>query len=154
MKGRKQDDIRGEIRDLAARMGYTWADNTDPSLPFDGFMYRQGIMAAVKGKKVRYGPGEDCIIEKKYPEDVAGLRMLPVPPFVVRELWVRTQNERAYRRFYILPEITAEIEANTAENYRNTHYREAYWKNAPHRIEIPVTGTGSPGTTGPEGHQE
>ena len=31
---------------------------------------------------------------------------------------------------------TAEIEENTYERYRNTHYREAYWKKAPYRIEI------------------
>ena len=56
----------------------------------------------------------------------------------IREFWIRTQNERAYRRFYVLPETTAEIEENTKEGYRNTHYREAYWKKAPYRIDIPL----------------
>ena len=51
-------------------------------------------------------------------------------------LWIRTQNERAWRRFYILPDTTAEIEFNTAENYRNTHFDEEKWQNAPFRIDI------------------
>jgi hypothetical protein len=119
-------------------MGYHWAENTDPSVPFDGFMYRNTVMIAVKLKKLRYGLGDDCIIEKKLPKDVTDLRTLPLPPYVIRELWVRTQNERAYRRFYIVPNTTAEIEENTREGYRNTHFRESYWKKAPYRIEIPV----------------
>ena len=127
-------------------MGYRWAENTDRSMPFEGFLYRAGIMIAVKLKKVRYGLETDCIIENKFPADIAGLRSLPVPPYVVRELWVRTQNERAYRRFYILPETTAEIEVNTAENYRNAHYREDYWKKAPYRIDIPLDRLSGPGT--------
>ncbi len=34
--------------------------------------------------------------------------------------------------------MTAEIEEVTRDNYRNTHYREAYWKKAPYRIDIPL----------------
>jgi hypothetical protein len=57
---------------------------------------------------------------------------------VLRELWIRTQNERAWRRFYILPYTTAEIEFNTAENYRNTHFDEEKWRHALFRIDIPL----------------
>ncbi len=71
------------------------------------------------------------------------LRTLPLPPYVLRELWIRTQNERAYRRFYVLADTTAEIEENTREGYRNTHYREAYWKKAPFRIVIPLRKDGT-----------
>ncbi len=80
-----------------------------------------------------------CIIEKKFPDEVNALRSLPLPDCVLRELWIRTQNERAWRRFYILPETTAEIEFNTAENYRNTHFREKDWENAPYRLDIPLS---------------
>jgi hypothetical protein len=89
-------------------------------------------------KKVRYAISADCIIEKKFPDEVNALRVLPLPGYVRRELWIRTQNERAWRRFYILPETTAEIEFNTAENYRNTHFREKDWEKAPYRLEIPL----------------
>ena len=138
MRGKPASDLKDEIQKLAQRMGYHWAENTDPSVPFNGFMYREAVMIAVKAIKIRYSPGEDCIIEKKFPDDIVEIRALPLPPWVIREFWVRTQNERAYRRFYVLPDTTAEIEMNSREGYRNTHYREAYWKKAPYSIDIPL----------------
>ena len=138
MKGKRPENLRTSGKVCAEQMGYHWAENTDPALPFDGLMYRETVMVAMRLKKVRYGIGEDCIIEKKFPDDVEALRTLPLPPYVLRELWIRTQNERAYRRFYVLPGTTAEIEENTKEGYRNTHYREAYWKKAPYRIDFPL----------------
>jgi hypothetical protein len=68
------------------------------------------VVVAVMLKKIRYGLSDNCIIEQKFPDEVVDLRSLPFPPYVLRELWVRTQNERVWRRFYILPDTTAEIE--------------------------------------------
>jgi hypothetical protein len=119
-------------------MGYHWLANTDTDVPFDGLMYRSAAVVAVRLKKVRYAISDNCIIEKKFPDEVNALRTLPLPGYVLRELWIRTQNERAWRRFYILPETTAEIEFNTAENYRNTHFDEEKWQHAPFRIDIPL----------------
>jgi hypothetical protein len=117
-------------------MGYHWLSNTDPALPFDGLMYSRAAVVVVILKKVRHALSDTCIIEKKLPDEVAAIRILPLPEYVLREIWIRTQNERAWRRFYILPETTAEIEFNTAENYRNTHYREKEWEKVPFRIDI------------------
>jgi hypothetical protein len=136
MKGKQPEDLRSGGKACAEQMGYHCAENTDPTLPFDGLMYRENVMVAVRLKKVRYGIGDDCIIEHKFPDDVAALRTLPLPPYVLRELWIRTQNERAFRRFYVLPGTTMEIEENTKEGYRNTHYREAYWKKAPFKVVL------------------
>jgi len=136
MKGRPASGLRDEVKLWAERMGYHWAENTDPAVPFDGFLYRNAIIAAVTLKKLRHGLEDHCIVENKLPDAIEDLRDLPIPPYVLRELWVRTQNERAFRRFYILPDRVVEIEENTAENYRNTHYRESFWKKAPFRIEI------------------
>jgi len=138
MRGRTSADLKSEGKKLAGHMGYHWAENTDPFVKFDGLMYRANRMVAVMLMKCRYGLDDDCIIEDKFPEEVAALRILPLPPYVLRELWVRTQNERAFRRFCIVTDTTAEIEENTAENYRNNHFREKYWKKAPYRIEIPL----------------
>jgi hypothetical protein len=138
MRGRPTTSLKDEAKKCAERMGYYWTDNTDPSVRFDGLMFRKTVVVAVKLKKLRYGLSDDCIIERKFPEEVEDLRALPLPPYILRELWVRTQNERAWRRFYVLPGTTAEIEENTAENYRNTHYREEYWKKAPFSITIPL----------------
>jgi hypothetical protein len=138
IRGTRSTTIRDEARICAERMGYHWLSNTDTALPFDGLMYRTAAVVAVILKKVRYTLSDTCIIEKKFPDEVHALRELPFPAYVLRELWIRTQNERAWRRFSILPETTAEIEFNTAENYRNTHFREDYWKNAPCRLDIPL----------------
>ena len=127
-------------------MGYRWQENTgNPDLPFDAFMFRTGIIIAVKLKKTRYAVDDDVIIEKKFPDEIAELRSLPLAAGIVREFWVRTQNERAWRRFYILPGTTAEIEFNSAENYRNTHFDEDRLKNAHCRRVIDLQGPkGSP----------
>jgi hypothetical protein len=137
MKGRKPTTIRGEAKRCAEHMGYRWQENTDPELKFDGFMFNNFVIVAVKIKKIRTQFIGDVIIEKKFPDEVYDLRNLPLPRNVIRELWVRTQNERAWRRFYILPDMTAEIEFNTRENYRNPHFDEEKWRKAPVRLTIP-----------------
>ena len=131
MKGKQPENLRTAWIGCAHRMGYFCAENTGTALPFDGLMYRDTNVVAVKLVKVRYSPGEDFILEKKFPDEVEALRTLPLPLTVSRELWLRTQNERAFRRFYVLAGTTAEIEEVTRDGYRNPHYREAYWKNAP-----------------------
>jgi len=136
MRGPPAKNLRDEAKNLALQMGYYWTDNTDPALRFTGFMFNGNVMVAVTSKKIRYGLPDNCVIEKEFPDDVTNIRDLLLPLHVLRELWVRTQNERAYRRFYILPATTAEIEENTYERYRNSHYRESYWKKAPYRIEL------------------
>jgi hypothetical protein len=137
MRGIKPTTAIEEAQRCAEKMGYHWIKNTVSDLPFDGLIFRPAVIAAVKLKKVRYAIDDEVIIEKKFPDEVKNLRLLPLPLSVLRELWIRTQNERAWRRFYILPETTAEIEFNTAENYRNTHFDEEKWRNAPFRIDIP-----------------
>ncbi len=138
MRGSPAANLKDEVKDCAERMGYHWAENTDPDVPFAGLMFQKTVVIAVTAKNVRYGLDENCIIENKFPDEIENVRALPLPPFIIREFWVRTQNERAFRRFYVLPGTTAEIEENTKEGYRNAHYREAYWKKAPYRIEIPL----------------
>jgi hypothetical protein len=118
-------------------MGYFCAENTETELPFDGLMYREAIVVAVKLKKVRYSPGEDFLLDRKFPDEVEALRTLPLPPTVHRELWLRTQNERAFRRFWIVPgSTTVEIQEITRDGYRNPHYQKEYWEKAPYRIDI------------------
>jgi len=123
IRGLRTTTVRDEARVCAERMGYHWLANTDPALSSDGLIYRTAAVVVVTLKKVRYAISDDCIIEKKFPDEVQALRILPLPEYVLRELWIRTQNERAWRRFCKLPETTAEIEFNTAENYRNTHFQ-------------------------------
>jgi len=115
MRGSPAANLKDEVKDCAESMGYHWAENTDPDVPCAGLMYQKHVMIAVSAKKVRYGLSENCIVEKKFPDEIENVRALPLPPFIIREFWIRTQNERAFRRFYVLPGTTAEIEENTKE---------------------------------------
>ena len=78
------------------------------------------------------------LLKKKILDEVNTLPALPLPGYVLHEPWIRTNNEMTWRRFYILPETTAEIEFNTAEKYRNTHFREKDWEKAPYWLDIPL----------------
>jgi len=118
-----------EAQRCAEKMGYHWIKNTDPVW---------AVIAAIKIKKIRYTIDENAFVEHLFLEEVDVMRSLPLPLHVLRELWIRTQNKRAWRRFYILPYTTAEIEFNTAENYRNTHFDEEKWCLALFRIDIPL----------------
>lgn len=138
MRGKRSTTLNEQAERCAERMGFFWVKNSLADLPFDGFAFRPAVIAAVRLIKSRYAIDDDVIIENEFPEEVEALRALPLPWHVLRELWVRTQNERAWRRFYILPTTTMEIECNSVENYRNTHYDEERWKKAPYRIDIPL----------------
>jgi hypothetical protein len=86
------------------------------------------VIAVVKVKKVRHSIDDRTPAEKFFPDEIAALRNLPMPLFVLRELWVRTQNERAWRRFYILSDVIGELGFNKVEGYVNPHYDEEKWK--------------------------
>jgi len=138
MRGVRPTKAIEEAQRCAEKIGFHWIKNTDPVLQSDAFMFRTAVIAAIKIKKIRYAIDENAFVEHLFPEEVDALRSLKLPLNVLRELWIRTQNERAWQRFYILPYTTAEIEFNTAENYRNTHFDEEKWRHAPFRIDIPL----------------
>jgi hypothetical protein len=138
MRGARPTKAIEEAQRCAEKMGFHWIKNTYLALRFDVFMFRKAVIAAIKIKKIRYAIDEDAFIEKIFPDEVEDLRSLPLPPRVLRDLWIRTQNERAWCRFYILPETTAEIEFNTKKNYRNAPFDEEKWQHAPFRIDIPL----------------
>ena len=95
MKGKQPENLRTGWIDCAHRMGYFCAENNETALPFDGLMYRDAIVVAVKLKKVRYSPGEDFHPGEKIPGRGCGRSVrFPLPPTVARELWLRTQDER------------------------------------------------------------
>jgi len=70
IRGRRTTTIRDEAQRCAEKIGYHWLVNTDPALSFDGLMYHTGAVVAVMLKKVRYAICDDCIIEKKFPDEV------------------------------------------------------------------------------------
>jgi hypothetical protein len=127
-RGKKPTTAIDEAKSCAEKMGYRWCRNTDPEFPFDAFIFRDAVIAVVKVKKVRYSIDDKKPAEKIFPEEIKALRALPMPAHVLRELWVRTQNERAWRRFYILSDVVGELGFNKVEGYVNPHYDKEKWK--------------------------
>jgi hypothetical protein len=134
-RGRKPTTALDEAKSCAEKMGYCWCRNTDPAFPFDAFIFRDAVIAVVKVKKIRHSIDDRTPAEKFFPDEISALRDLRMPSFVLRELWVRTQNERAWRRFYVLSDVVGELGFNKVEGYVNPHYDEEKWK-ADRRIII------------------
>ena len=128
MRGARPTKAIEEAQRCAEKMGYHWIKNTDPALQFNAFIFRELAIYAVIVKKIRHAIDEKTFIEKLFPDDVESLRSLPLPLHVLREIWIRTQNEREWRRFYIFPDTTGEIGFNRAEGYINPHFRKDEWK--------------------------
>jgi hypothetical protein len=137
-RGKKPTTALDEAKSCAEKMGYRWCRNTDPEFPFDAFMFRDAVIAVVKVKKIRYSIDDKTPAEKFFPDEISALRSLPMPAYVLRELWVRTQNERAWRRFYILSDVVGELGFNIVEGYVNPHYDEEKWKTGKHIIINPL----------------
>jgi len=127
-RGKKPTTAIDEAKACAEKMGYRWCRNTDPAFPFDAFMFRDMVITVVKVKKIRYAIHEKNPIEKKFRDEIEALRSLPMPALVLRELWVRTQDERAWRRFMVLGDVVGELGFNKIEGYVNPHYDEEKWK--------------------------
>jgi hypothetical protein len=127
MRGTRATKTIEEAERCARMMGYHWLKNTIPELPFDALIFRNAVIIAVRVKKIRHSIDETSFIEQKYPDEVEGLRLLPLPAHVIRELWIRTQNERAWRRFIIFKDTTAEIGFNHGDGYSNPHFRKDEW---------------------------
>jgi len=128
MRGARPTKTIEEAQRCAEKMGYHWIKNTDPAMRFDAFIFREFAISAITIKKIRHAIDENVFVEKLFPDEVEALRSLPLPLNVLHELWIRTQNERAWRRFYIFPDTTGEIGFNRAEEYINSHFREAEWR--------------------------
>lgn len=137
-RGRRSTTILEEAGQLAEHMGYRWIPNPHADLAFDFIMFRPTVIAAVKLRKIRNTITGDLDAAKKFPDEVAALRTLPIPLHVNRELWIRTQDDRLWRRFIIFPDMTGEFGHITAENYKNRHVDEDEIRNAPYKVIIPI----------------
>jgi len=138
MRGRRPTTTIAEAKACAEKMGYCWCKNTDAAFPFDAFIFRDMVISVVKVKKVRYAIDDKKPAEKFFPDEIEGLRNLKMPSHVLRELWVRTQDEREWRRFIILSDVVGELGFNVIEGYVNPHYDEEKWKTERNIIIYPL----------------
>ena len=122
-RGKKPAAAIAEAKGFAERMGYRSLDNTDNDLPFDFLIYKPESIRLVKVRQTRFRIDPYDSSDQICPEEVAGLRTLTFPPYVIRELWLRTQHERVWRRFMIGAGSVEEIVWWGPDSYTNPHSR-------------------------------
>ncbi|MFZ1897815.1 hypothetical protein [Methanoregula sp.] len=109
-QGKKPVAACAEAKKFAERMGYQWLENPDPALAFDLFIFKPEAACIVRVRQTRYRIDPDTIYEKLIPDDLREVRALPFPPWFPKEIWLRTQHERVWRRLCVHDLAVGEIE--------------------------------------------
>ena len=122
-RGKKPEAAIAEAKSFAERMGCRWMDNILPDLPYDFQIFKPSSFRVVKVRQTRYHIDPNGFYDQQFPDEVEGLRSLPFPPFILRELWLRTQHERVWRRLVAHEHGVSEIEWWGPDDYTNTHAR-------------------------------
>ena len=122
-RGKKPGAAIAEAKTFAERMGYRWTDNPHADLAFDFEIFKLLYFRLVKVHQTRFTINAEAFYEELFPDEILGLRELPFPPFILRELWLRTRHERAWRRLVVYDLSVAEIGWWGPDNYTNPHAR-------------------------------
>ncbi len=122
-RGKKPTTSVTEAKAFAERMGYLPVDNQHEDLAFDFLIFKPESARAVKVRQTRYHIDPNGFYEQQFPDEIQGLRNLPLPPCILRELWLRTQHERMWRRLVIHDLSIGELEWWGPDRYTNPHTR-------------------------------
>jgi len=122
-RGKKPAAAIAEAKKFAERMGYRWMDNSCTDLPYDFLIFKKEAFRAVMVRQTRYHINPESFYEEIFPDEIRDLRGLPFPEYIIRELWLRTQHERVWRRLEVLGESVMEIEQWNPDGYTNPHVR-------------------------------
>ncbi len=122
-RGRKPEAAIAEAKGFAERMGYLPIDNQHDDLMFDFLIFKRESARVVKVRQTRYHIDPNGFYDQQFPDEIQGLRNLPFPPFILRELWLRTQHERVWRRLVVYDLSVEEIAWWGPDEYVNPHAR-------------------------------
>jgi hypothetical protein len=123
-RGPKPTAAIRDAKKFAERMGYRWQENTDnPALAYDFAAFKDKYAMLVKVRVVRNHINPDTFYEDLLADDLCEVRALPFPPWMPREIWLRTQHERVFRRLRVLDVAVAEIGFFDPDEYVNPHAR-------------------------------
>ena len=89
----------------------------------DLFIFKPEAACIVRVRQTRYRINPDTIYEALLPDDLRDVRTLPFPQWIPREIWLRTQHERAWRRLRVHELSVGELEWWGPDNYTNPHAR-------------------------------
>lgn len=145
-RGRRPVVAISEAKRFAERMGYRWQDNPYSDLAYDFIIFKKDSFRAVKVRQTRYRIEPNPVFKKLFPIEIQGLNDLPFPDFILRELWLRTQHERSWRRLEVYPFSVGEIGWWGPDGYINPYARGALPGSPPSLKEIrrpPSDGEGS-----------
>jgi hypothetical protein len=122
-RGKKPEAAIAEAKGFAERMGYRWTDNPHTDLAFDFEIFKPLYFRLVKVRQTRFLIDPEAFYEELFPDEIRQLRELPFPPFILRELWLRTRHERTWRRLVVYDLSVAEIGWWGPDDYTNPHAR-------------------------------
>jgi hypothetical protein len=123
-RGKKPAAAIRDAKKFAERMGYRWQENTNnPALAYDFIAFKPGYAFLVKVRVVRNTIHPEVFYEDLLKEDLREVRGLPFPKWMPREIWLRTQHERTFRRLRIIDLAVAEIGFWDPDEYVNPHAR-------------------------------
>ena len=122
-RGRKPTAAINEAKKFAERMGYRWQENTQDDLGYDLFIFKPEGARIVRVRQTAYRIDPEAFYEKLLKDDLEIVRSLPFPPWLAKEIWLRTRHERAWRRLFVIPEAVAEIEWWQPDGYTNPFAR-------------------------------
>jgi hypothetical protein len=123
-RGKKPEAAIRDAKKFAERMGYRWQENTDnPDLAYDLQVFKPGYAMLVKVRVLRYHISPETFYEDLLADDLREVRLLPFPKWMPREIWLRTQHERTFRRLRVCDAAVAEIGWWQPDGYRNPHSR-------------------------------
>jgi len=122
-RGKRPVAAIAEAQGFAERMGYRCIVNPHKDLPYHFLIFKPEMFRLVRVMQTRYHIDPNGFYDKQFPDEVKELRALPFPPFMLRELWLRTQHERMWRRLIVHDHVVAEIEWWGPDGYTNPHAR-------------------------------
>ena len=124
-RGRKPVATIEEAKKFAARMGYHWQENQHDDLGYDLFIFKPETAGIVRVRQTRYRIDPENVYEELLQDDLRVMRELPFPHWFPREIWLRTQHERSWRRLRVYKEIVSEIEWWKPDGYTNPYTGKA-----------------------------
>ena len=137
MKGKQPENLRTASVDCAHRMGYFCVENTETTLPFDGLMYRDTNVVAVRLKKTRVPPRRGFPYRQEIPGRGCGSPRPSSPAYRVPRTLAPHPERTGIPAILGHPGYTTvEIEEITRDGYRNPHYHEGYWEKAPYKATL------------------
>ncbi len=122
-RGKKPEAAIAEAKGFAERMGYRWTENPHTDLAYDFEIFKPLNFRLVKVRQTRFLIDPEAFYEDLFPDEIRGLRELPFPPFILRELWLRTRHERTWRRLVVHDFAVTEIGWWGPDDYTNPHAR-------------------------------